>query len=291
MLIAWAISLVAAALWGALLFLGVHLSVWTTPDPDRAEHTRLAALAPGEDLNVDAVARGELLFARSCTQCHGSDATGIAGRGPDLTRPTPASSDSALATLLSAKHPADSALQVELASTEPSAVAAYVQSVRTPIRVSHHKLVLARIKLQDTEREAARAAKRAEKAAAKELAKSAPAAGADAVVAAAPDEELDPDMIAEGVTLFVAACSTCHGKDAKGLPNNGRDLTTSPFIARLNDEALVTFIKRGRDPSDPASTTKIAMPPKGGNPAITDDNLDCIVAYLRSLQRAAKAGH
>ncbi|MEK6702650.1 MAG: c-type cytochrome [Planctomycetota bacterium] len=289
-LVALAVSLSAATLWVALLFLGIHLSVWSTPDPQRAESARLAALAPGEDLDVELVARGERLFARSCAQCHASDGTGVAGRGGDLVHPSSAQPTSlpALTDFLTATHPAGSA-QPKLPATDAASIAAFVRSLEKPDRVSHDRLVLARLNLQDAEREAARAAKRAEKAAAKELAKSAPAAAAADVVA--PDEELDPDMIADGAKLFVAACSTCHGTDAKGLPNNGKPLTTSQFIARLSDENLVAFIKRGRDPGDPANTSKIAMPPKGGNPAISDDDLDCIVTFLRSLQRAAKAGH
>jgi disulfide bond formation protein DsbB len=32
------------------------------------------------------------------------------------------------------------------------------------------------------------------------------------------------------------------------------------------------------------NTTGIAMPPKGGNPLVTDEQLQIIVAYLRSLR-------
>jgi disulfide bond formation protein DsbB len=37
--------------------------------------------------------------------------------------------------------------------------------------------------------------------------------------------------------------------------------------------------------SDPLNTTGIAMPPKGGNPALTDGQIVDIVAYLRSIQK------
>lgn len=47
-------------------------------------------------------------------------------------------------------------------------------------------------------------------------------------------------------------------------------MTTSEFIKSQSDAQLVEFIKKGRPASDPANTTKVDMPPKGGNPALTD---------------------
>ncbi len=86
-----------------------------------------------------------------------------------------------------------------------------------------------------------------------------------------------------GEKLFLV-CAGCHGLDAKGLPNNGKDLTTSAFSMELSDEELVAFIKTGRSIGDPENTTNIDMPAKGGNPAFTDEDLINIVAYLRTLE-------
>jgi disulfide bond formation protein DsbB len=69
------------------------------------------------------------------------------------------------------------------------------------------------------------------------------------------------------------------------VPGLGKDLTTSEFITGLSDDELLDFIKRGRDMSDPLNTTGIAMPPKGGNPALTDGQIVDIIAYLRSIQK------
>lgn len=88
---------------------------------------------------------------------------------------------------------------------------------------------------------------------------------------------------ANGAELYSATCASCHGPDAKGLPNLGKDLTSGDFMASTSDADLVAFIKVGRDGSDPANSTGIAMPPKGGNPALTDSDLADIVAYLRTL--------
>jgi disulfide bond formation protein DsbB len=90
---------------------------------------------------------------------------------------------------------------------------------------------------------------------------------------------------AAGQTAFTATCSACHGPTGEGVQGLGKDLTTSEFVAGLNDDELVAFIKVGRPTSDPLNTTKIDMPPKGGNPALSDDDLYNIVAHLRSISK------
>lgn len=88
---------------------------------------------------------------------------------------------------------------------------------------------------------------------------------------------------AAGETLFAGTCSSCHGVDAKGLPGLGKDLTTSAFLTDQTDQQLIEFIKVGRPASDPLNTTGIDMPPKGGNPALDDQDIADIVAYLRTI--------
>lgn len=86
-----------------------------------------------------------------------------------------------------------------------------------------------------------------------------------------------------GKALFGGTCSACHGPDAKGLPHLGKDLTTSAFIKVKSDEELLDFVKHGRGPTDPGNTTGVAMPPKGGNPALDDAKLRDIISYVRTL--------
>jgi mono/diheme cytochrome c family protein len=87
-----------------------------------------------------------------------------------------------------------------------------------------------------------------------------------------------------GKELFTS-CAACHGPTGEGVPGLGKDMTSSEFIAEKTDQELIEFIKQGRDPGDPLNTTGVAMPPKGGNPALTDEDLQNIVAYIRSLQK------
>lgn len=86
-----------------------------------------------------------------------------------------------------------------------------------------------------------------------------------------------------GKKLFEGTCSACHGADGKGIPGLGKPLVGSKML-KLNDKELVTFIRKGRDTSDPENTTHVAMPPSGGNPALSEGDLTNIVSYIRSLK-------
>lgn len=88
-----------------------------------------------------------------------------------------------------------------------------------------------------------------------------------------------------GKTKFEGTCSSCHGMEAKGMPNLGKDLTTSQFTKGLSDKDLVAFVIKGRPSSDPANTTGVDMPPRGGNPALTENDFYDIVAYIRTLEQ------
>ena len=71
----------------------------------------------------------------------------------------------------------------------------------------------------------------------------------------------------------------------EGISGLGKDMRASQFITGKTDTELVEFIKIGRNPGDPLNTTGVAMPPKGGNPTLSDEDLTDIVAYIRALQQ------
>ncbi len=87
-----------------------------------------------------------------------------------------------------------------------------------------------------------------------------------------------------GHQAFVSFCSSCHGPDGGGLPNLGKPLRSSEFVQGKTDAELMTFIKTGRPIWDAENTTGIDMPPKGGNPALTDDQIADIITYIRAIQ-------
>ena len=85
--------------------------------------------------------------------------------------------------------------------------------------------------------------------------------------------------------LYQTTCFACHGTNATGLPGQGKDLTTSAFSRSLTDEQFVAFVKEGRDVNDPLNTTDSDMPPYGGNPALSEQDLFDIVAFIRTLEK------
>lgn len=87
-----------------------------------------------------------------------------------------------------------------------------------------------------------------------------------------------------GKELFTGTCMACHGEGGIGIEGLGKNMVTSEFIRGLSDAELLAFVKTGRSMSDPANTTGVDMPLKGGNPALTDDDILDIIAYIRQLE-------
>lgn len=88
-----------------------------------------------------------------------------------------------------------------------------------------------------------------------------------------------------GEAKYNEVCIACHGAEGVGIEGLGKPFVTSEFVRTTSDEDLLTFVKTGRPTSDPANTTGVDMPPKGGNPALTDDQILDIIAYIRTLQQ------
>lgn len=104
-------------------------------------------------------------------------------------------------------------------------------------------------------------------------------------VAAATDapaaRSIDP---INGRKLFLGTCAGCHAADGSGMPGQGKSLIGNEFVKSKSDSELLKFLQAGRQPWDPLNTTKVQMPPRGGNPTLTDADLNDVVAYVRTLQ-------
>lgn len=110
-----------------------------------------------------------------------------------------------------------------------------------------------------------------------------PIASAPVTTAATGTETAAGDPAA-GEQLFSGTCLACHGPGGEGVEGLGKPLPPSEFVAGLSDDELVAFLQVGRPIDDPLNTTGIMMPPRGGNPSLTDADLRDLVAYIRSLQ-------
>ena len=110
------------------------------------------------------------------------------------------------------------------------------------------------------------------------LALSLAACGGGALKAAEPSTAPAGDPVA-GEKIYASACAACHGLKGEGVPGLSQDMTQSQLTATKTDQELLEFIKAGSAPGEPP-----VMPPKGGLPSLSDQNLADIVAYLRTLQ-------
>lgn len=97
-------------------------------------------------------------------------------------------------------------------------------------------------------------------------------------------EEVAAGDAAHGEELYNQVCIACHGEGGQGIEGLGKPFTTSEFIADQSDQELLDFIKTGRPVGHPDNTTGVDMPPKGGNPALTDEDILDIIAYIRTVQ-------
>lgn len=96
-----------------------------------------------------------------------------------------------------------------------------------------------------------------------------------AIGALADDGPVDVDA---GQAVYSQTCIACHGANGKGIIPGVRDFTAADGPLSKSDEELVKNITEGfQSPGSPLS-----MPPKGGNPALTEEDVQAVLAYLRA---------
>jgi mono/diheme cytochrome c family protein len=90
-----------------------------------------------------------------------------------------------------------------------------------------------------------------------------------------------PGDPARGATLYAQNCATCHGTSLEGgIGAVLNPMDKLPGVSNpLDPNFLIDIITNGRTPQagDPRS---IAMPPKGGNTALTDQDVKDLAAYI-----------
>lgn len=80
-----------------------------------------------------------------------------------------------------------------------------------------------------------------------------------------------------GKMLYEQSCLVCHGEDGSGAMPGVADLTSKSGVLGKNDELLAKSIRLGVQPGEAA----IAMPAKGGNPSLTESDIEKIIQYMR----------
>lgn len=91
----------------------------------------------------------------------------------------------------------------------------------------------------------------------------------------------------KGATVFKKTCATCHGLDAKGMPDNGPDMHNNEFIRTNSDEQLLEYVITGRVVEDGAD-----MPPRGGftKDILPDEDIKAVLTYIRNFDGNAYTG-
>ena len=83
---------------------------------------------------------------------------------------------------------------------------------------------------------------------------------------------------AAGKQIYSQTCVACHGANGKGMIPGVANLTDKDGSLSKTDAELITNITEGFQ--SPGSF--MAMPPKGGNPGLTEDDIQAVLAYLRT---------
>jgi len=81
----------------------------------------------------------------------------------------------------------------------------------------------------------------------------------------------------EGKTVYEKSCAACHGSDGKGALPGTPDLTQKAGPLSKSDEELLRNIINGFQSPGAA----MAMPPKGGNPDLTSEEIEGVLKYIR----------
>ena len=82
-----------------------------------------------------------------------------------------------------------------------------------------------------------------------------------------------------GRQLYDQTCAVCHGADASGAMPGVPDLTERQgALTKPDPELLRSLVQGTQTPGVP-----LAMPPRGGNPALADDDLRATLDYLRRI--------
>jgi mono/diheme cytochrome c family protein len=110
---------------------------------------------------------------------------------------------------------------------------------------------------------------------------------APGAVAAAPAAAVvTPAMIEKGQGIYKLNCAPCHGVGGRGdgpasanLDPKPRDHTNAEYMQKLTDEEIAKTVQIGGAPK--------GMPQMPSSPQIKGDDMNALIAFIRSLSRPA----
>jgi mono/diheme cytochrome c family protein len=92
-------------------------------------------------------------------------------------------------------------------------------------------------------------------------------------------------MIRQGDELYhgKGGCVTCHGPDGGGMPASGSGITAGLNFVPYEWAPIDSLIRVGI--SEPLTRTPIAMPPRGAQSNLTDDEVRRVAAYVWAISQ------
>ena len=86
------------------------------------------------------------------------------------------------------------------------------------------------------------------------------------------------EAVEAGEKVYSQTCIACHGANGKGMIPGVSDFNKADGPLAKSDDELSTSIRDGlATPGKPLS-----MPAKGGNPSLTDEEIQAVLVYLRA---------
>ena len=86
-----------------------------------------------------------------------------------------------------------------------------------------------------------------------------------------------------GAAVFNGTCIACHGSDGTGNIPGVPDLTGNKGLLSQDDTVLLKRMTDGFQSPGAA----MAMPPRGGDPGLTDADMKAVLKYMRKEFRIA----
>ncbi|HYC32438.1 MAG TPA: cytochrome c [Gemmatimonadales bacterium] len=92
-------------------------------------------------------------------------------------------------------------------------------------------------------------------------------------------------MIREGDSLFrgKAGCVTCHGAEGGGMPASGSGITAGLHFVPAQWGPIDSLVRAGIP--EPATRTPVAMPPRGAQSNLTDEESRRVAAYVWAISQ------
>jgi mono/diheme cytochrome c family protein len=92
-------------------------------------------------------------------------------------------------------------------------------------------------------------------------------------------------MIQEGDALYrgKAGCVACHGSDGGGMPASGSGITAGLNFVPSEWGPIDSLIRAGIP--EPVTRSPIAMPPRGAQSNLTDDETRRVAAYVWAISQ------